>query len=415
MQNEIFLILVILTIVIGLGINQAEGLVEFKKYKVINSPKVCGDKLCSEADENRAKKGLSSRDIKICDDRPCYDITTKKTKIINKSSPLGQFSLGVALDLIQCKEGHELVIKTTNSHPACIKKENVAELREKGWALSEEIQNKMFEKLIENRKKGIGSSKTIEDFEVTLNITSDEINRQRYLMFEGNKWHRLHNVEISISGEGFSESLLTKTDDRGHLSMPWPIPDIVGGRVYHIFATDGIHEFEIDIPIAPKDTMISETIQSGDRCTSITFPINWSDCDLYGKYLANIDLRMANLSGANLFGVTLTNKDLSGVDFSGASLKKGNLDGSILYGANFKLANLVDTKIRNADLVSANFHLAKAHRTDFTGSNLTNANFQDVTISYAILAGTDLKNANFENAGTGSTNLNDCKNHPICQ
>ena len=78
-------------------------------------------------------------------------------------------------------------------------------------------------------------------------------------MFEGNKWHRLHNVEILISGHGFSESLLTKTDDRGHPRMPWPIPDIVGGRVYHIFATDGIHKFEIEIPIAPKDTMISET------------------------------------------------------------------------------------------------------------------------------------------------------------
>ena len=180
MRSDIFLILVIVAIVISLGINQAEGL-EFKKYKVINSPKVYGYKLCSEADENRAKKGLSSRDIKICDDKPCYDIINKKTKIINKSSPLGQFSLGVALDLIQCKEGHELVIKTTNSHPACIKKENVVELREKGWTLSEEIQNIMFEKLIENRKKGIGLSKTIEDFEVMLNITSDEINRQRYL------------------------------------------------------------------------------------------------------------------------------------------------------------------------------------------------------------------------------------------
>ena len=37
-------------------INQVEGLVEFKKYKIINSPKVCDDKLYSEADEKRAKK-----------------------------------------------------------------------------------------------------------------------------------------------------------------------------------------------------------------------------------------------------------------------------------------------------------------------------------------------------------------------
>ena len=73
-------------------------------------------------------------------------------------------------------------------------------------------------------------------------------------MFDGERWHRLHNVEITIAGEGFTESVRTKTDDRGHLNMPWPIPDAVGGRVYSIFATDGIHEFEMDIPIAPKNT-----------------------------------------------------------------------------------------------------------------------------------------------------------------
>ena len=64
-------------------------LVEFKKYKVINSPKVCGDKLCSEIDEQRSQKGLSTRDIKICGDRPCYDITSKKTNSFNKSNSLG--------------------------------------------------------------------------------------------------------------------------------------------------------------------------------------------------------------------------------------------------------------------------------------------------------------------------------------
>ena len=67
--------LILLVLIFGISttllVEQAEGLVEFKKYKVINSPKVCGDKMCSEVDEERAKKGLSSRDIKVCGDRPC--------------------------------------------------------------------------------------------------------------------------------------------------------------------------------------------------------------------------------------------------------------------------------------------------------------------------------------------------------
>jgi len=231
-------------------IDSAEGLVEFKKYKVINSPKVCGDKLCSEVDEKIAKKGESSRNIKVCGDRLCSDFS-EKPKLINKSSPHGQFRLGVALDLIQCKEGQELVIRTTNSLPACVKSENIEKLREKRWAVSEKVQQKMFEEVIEDRKKGIGSSRTIEDFDVSITIIPEEINDKRYLSFDGNGWHRLHNVEITITGENFEESVRTKTDDRGHLNMPWPIPEDIAGGMYNIFATDGIHEFKITIPISP--------------------------------------------------------------------------------------------------------------------------------------------------------------------
>ncbi len=36
--------------------------------------------------------------------------------------------------------------------------------------------------------------------------------------------------------------------------MTWTIPDMVGGKFYNIFATDGIHEFEMSIPIASKNT-----------------------------------------------------------------------------------------------------------------------------------------------------------------
>jgi len=405
----------VLGISTALIVEQVEGLVEFKKYKVINSPKVCGDKMCSEVDEERAKKGLSSRDIKVCGDRPCYDISVDSKKLLNKSSPLGQIKLGIPIDLIECKEGLELVVRTVSLSPACIKKENVEKIREYNWAIPFIQQKKMLEGLAQQRQSEMISAKTLQDFDVSLNIETDYINNQRYFMFDGYGWHRLHNVEITISASTFSESVRTKTDDRGHLNMPWAIPDTVDGRIYHILATDGIHEFDIDVPIAPKDATISETYLDDDRCASVTFPINWSGCDLYGKYLANIDLKMANLSGANLFGATLINKDLTGVNFSGASLKKANLEGAILTGADFTFASLVDAKMQNADITFANFQSSKAHRTDFTGSNLTNVNFQDATLSYAILAGTDLKNANLEGAGTWSTNLNDCKNHPACQ
>ncbi|MGH1565866.1 MAG: hypothetical protein ACRBB5_00180 [Nitrosopumilus sp.] len=46
--------------------DSADRLVEFKKYKTINSSKVCGDKLCSEAYEKSAKKGEASKNAKVC-------------------------------------------------------------------------------------------------------------------------------------------------------------------------------------------------------------------------------------------------------------------------------------------------------------------------------------------------------------
>lgn len=217
-----------------------------------NSKKVCGDKLCSEIDEQKAKKELSSYDMKVCGDKACSDITSENVKIINKSSPFGQFRLGIPLDLIQCKEGYRLVIETTDNLPACIKAENVEKLRERGWAISEKTQQEMFEGFIEKRKSGIDSSKTIEYFDATLTITSDEISNQRFLMFEGDGWNEHHVVRITISGATFSDLLKIKTTNRGHLNMLWPIPDEVGSEKINIFASDSIHEFEINIPISPK-------------------------------------------------------------------------------------------------------------------------------------------------------------------
>lgn len=154
--------------------------------------------------------------------------------------------------MIQCKESHHLVIKTANTLPACVKLENVEKIRQRDWAISETRQKEIFEKFIEGRKIENIPAKTIKDFEATLSVTSEQIYNQRYLMFEGDGWHGFHNVEITISGGDFSELVLTKTEKDGHLNMPWPIPDSVGGMRYHIFATDGIHEFEMDIPIATK-------------------------------------------------------------------------------------------------------------------------------------------------------------------
>ena len=49
-------------------------------------------------------------------------------------SPLKQFNSGIPIDKIQCKEGLELVIKSSNGSPACVKPETKTKLIEHGWA-----------------------------------------------------------------------------------------------------------------------------------------------------------------------------------------------------------------------------------------------------------------------------------------
>jgi hypothetical protein len=247
--------LIVLAIVLGISagliFEYAEGFIEVKKYKVINSEKVCGDKMCSEVDEKKAKKGLSSHNIEICGDKPCNEVTKKPENFSNESSPYGQHQLGIALDLIKCKEEQMVIIKKSTQFPACVNSKSVDKLREKAWAISENEQERIFKEFSNNRIKNYEVT-TPQKIDVSISVVSEEINNQRYLMFDGFGWHRLHNVEITITGDEFEESVRTKTDDRGHLNMPWPIPNAVSGKLYNIFATDGIHEFELDIPITIK-------------------------------------------------------------------------------------------------------------------------------------------------------------------
>ncbi len=61
------------------------------------------------------------------------------------------------------------------------------------------------------------------------------------VIFRGEGFHRLHNVEITIYQEDIIVSkLLTKTTDRGDLFMPLIINHLTPGK-YDVLATDNIH------------------------------------------------------------------------------------------------------------------------------------------------------------------------------
>ena len=61
------------------------------------------------------------------------------------------------------------------------------------------------------------------------------------IIFQGEGFHRLHNVEITIYHEGIVVSeLLSQTTDKGVLYLPLIINDFTPGK-YDVLATDNIH------------------------------------------------------------------------------------------------------------------------------------------------------------------------------
>ena len=75
----------------------------------------------------------------------------------------------------------------------------------------------------------------------SINTTITSVSIWDMVVFRGEGFHRLHNVEITIYQEDVIISkLLTKTTDRGDLFMPLIITNLSPGK-YDVLATDKIH------------------------------------------------------------------------------------------------------------------------------------------------------------------------------
>jgi len=59
------------------------------------------------------------------------DEIEQKSQIL---SPLKQFKSGIPAQNVQCEDGLQLTIKSSNGNPACVKPETKEKLIERGWA-----------------------------------------------------------------------------------------------------------------------------------------------------------------------------------------------------------------------------------------------------------------------------------------
>jgi len=130
--KNIFLLIISVPLVLSLGFTpifsdfgllqegqavKAQG-VYTKKFGSATAGIVCGVKLCSEI--------------------PNFDKSKRTSNY--PSSPLLQYHFGVSIDRIICNDGYQVVLKSTNSYPACVKQQSVERLIQIGWASDEITQ-----------------------------------------------------------------------------------------------------------------------------------------------------------------------------------------------------------------------------------------------------------------------------------
>ena len=162
-------------------------------------------------------------------------------------SPYVQLQQGIEPENISCKVDLGLIQKYDGA-PSCVKEQSIPKLIERGWALPKDEQTRGMAQISETtREQNVADG-------AGLSITPEIINGKNYLVFEGTGWHRLHNVEITITDDDGKNtaSIRSKTNDNGVLHMPWPLPENLPRGLYRVHATDGIHQNDFVISIPPE-------------------------------------------------------------------------------------------------------------------------------------------------------------------
>ena len=117
-------------------------------------------------------------------------------------------------------------------------------------------------------------------------------------------------------------------------------------------------------------------------------PVDLTQADFSGAYLASTSLR-----GADLQKVDFRMADLRGCDLSGANLRGADLSDADLTGAKLIQVNLRGAKLSNADLGSADLTGAVLKGASMQGAQLTETNMGQSDLTAAALTTQQLKQA----------------------
>ena len=268
------------TLVMAISLNSentANGLIEIKKYKAINSPKVCGEKLCNEVDTKRSEKGLSTRDIKVCDDRLCNEISeTKMTSPVKQEkNVMSDARLSITPEIINGKKyltfegfgwhrSHNVEITITNDD------EKIASIRsltnDNGilhmpWPLPSNLSSGLYQI---HATDGIHQNKLTIPISGEIPVEIRTISSELEVVASGETQVRrgtTHTIEVhvnrdnnpiegarvNITIEDYGEDIIREfsgyTNQEGYFEFSWEIPqrfDDIETLLAFVDVTDGI-------------------------------------------------------------------------------------------------------------------------------------------------------------------------------
>ncbi len=225
--------------------------------------------------------------------------------------PLDQFWSGIASKDIQCKEELQLVIKSEDGSPACVKPDTAPKLIERGWA-KEIVTNMSVESSVLNKTTG-------SELKIDLSNQTYDAGYPVYVNLKGvNQDSTCKIPSISVRDESDQSVVFGPTPDRSYAGScvdPWPITFYAGlekntlitkSTRYSILATLDNKTYQKEFTVIPSSysnkniTADSTQIMPGYLTFTSCLPypdappnngtlIRYTGFDMYRRYLAGPD------------------------------------------------------------------------------------------------------------------------------
>jgi len=138
--------------------------------------------------------------IQFEESHPCYH---KVFDIKRVSSPLKQIKETLDFKQIKCKEGLQLIIKSSNGNPACVKKSSIEKLLSRKWGVLEPLPNVVKLDVVKSKLITIGKNQNLE---IPIMLSKSSVSEMRIVSVDLISFQDPITNEIMMPIDRFNEN-----------------------------------------------------------------------------------------------------------------------------------------------------------------------------------------------------------------